>query len=92
MCSPVRSLYPPVLTPLGGRPPGNKSRLFHTLPPPITHRHTHTHTHTHIAKHILNTLPLSGQQKIGGERKEGECKGRRMEKAKGKWAALGGES
>ena len=47
MCSPVRSLYPPVLTPLGGRPPGNKSRLFHTLPPPITHRHTHTHTHTH---------------------------------------------
>lgn len=37
MCSPMPSLYPPVLTPLGGRPPGNKSRLSDTL-----HHSAHT--------------------------------------------------
>lgn len=80
MCSPMRSLYPPVLTPLGGRPPGNKGRLSDTSPPP---QHTHTL--------ILNTHPLSGQQKkIGGERKERVCKRGRMNRAKGKWAALNG--
>lgn len=47
MCFPARSLYPPVLTPLGDRPPGNKSRLSDTLHPcSATTTTTTTTTHT----------------------------------------------
>lgn len=74
MCSPMPSLYPPVLTPLGGRPPGNKSRLSDTL-----HHSTHT------------LSPWSTKKKWERERKGcAKMKGGRMERAKGKWAALDG--
>lgn len=46
MCFPARSLYPPVLTPLGDRPPGNKSRLSDTLHPCSATTTTTTTTHT----------------------------------------------
>lgn len=59
MCSPMRSFYPPVLTPLGGRPPGNKSRLSDTL-------HHSTHTLSVVNKKI------GGEKRRGVQRRRGK--------------------
>lgn len=65
MCFPARSLYPPVLTPLGDRPPGNKSRLSDTLHP-CSATTTTTTTTTHTPSQQSTT-------KKGGVRGNGRC-------------------
>lgn len=70
MCSPASSLYPPVLTPLSGRPPGNKSRLSNapTPPPPdLTHaqsRHTLSVVNTRIESENGRSLQR-GEMEMG---------------------------
>lgn len=74
MCSPVCSLYPPVLTPLGGRPPGNKSRLSDTPITPHHHPPPPPLTHTHTQPLVVNKK--QGEQKgMGVERQEEEWRG-----------------
>lgn len=66
MCSPASSLYPPVLTPLSGRPPGNKSRLSNA-----PHHTTRSHTRS-VPTHTLSVVNTRIESENGRGVQRGE--------------------